>query len=637
MLEKSDNSSFRILKDTMSFYKNSILYCISIKKNYYFCNLNSETKKKETHILSVLQGLKTIMTMKHRILIIIPLFAILIYTLAGSCVDSHELHQIYKNTSLTDLAREGDRLLKAHNPDSALIYYSLVTAKLDDKAPDSLKTACARSLASQGYIYLFYKNDYAMSYASYLKALDLLDNMNDSTLYPEIYLNLGNIYFDYKEEDKMLDFYRKAFMSSVNVKDWKTLRITLTSILALMITDKKTDKFSEEIKIFDSLQLPDTKEFRSLALHREAVRALSVSDYDTAISLISKAKAESDLGLIQNRYGVLCDMQTADLLSHQGKYDEAISVTRGILRQNDNEMDIQRATLKALSNLYSHKNEADSMLKYLRLSTAMSDSIFKSQQYGLIRDIGLNHDINKLDSKIKIIETERNATRRALAISCGALIIIISLAVVVFFQNKKLRERNIDLFKHNSQAMEREAKERALRSNYEKQIEELTAITEYLRETKHEENTEKPKELQVTEEEKSEASGRKYQNSHLSDVMEAKLLSKIDEVMSDETEILSNSFSLDRLASLVASNTSYVSQIINKTYSKSFQNLLGEARVKLACHRLCDKEYDHLTMEAIALDLGFKSRTNFISVFKKATGLTPSEYRKINKQTSQTQ
>lgn len=572
--------------------------------------------------------------MKHKILIIIPLFAIFIYILGGSCVDNHELHQIYKNTSLTDLALKGDRLLKAHNPDSALIYYSLVTAKLDANAPDSLKTVCAKSLASQGYIYLFYKNDYAMSYASYLKALDMLDNMNDSTLYPEIYLNLGNIYFDYKEEDKMLDFYRKAFLSSVKVKDWKTLRITLTSILALMITENKPDEFSEEIKIFDNLQLPDTKEFRSLSLHREAVRALSVDDYDTAISFISKAKAESDLGLIQNRYGILCDMQTADLLSHQGKYDDAIRVTRGILMQNDNEMDIQRATLKTLSTLYSHKNEADSVLKYLRLSTAISDSIFKSQQYGLIRDIGLNHDINKLDSKIKVIETERNATRHALEISCAALIIIISLAAVVFFQNRNLRQRNIDLFKHNSQAIEREVKERALRSQYEKQIEELTVMVNSLRESNLDESSSDVKENQGTAEDKA---AKKYLNSHLSDAMEAKLLYKIDEVMSNETEIVSNSFSLDRLASLVASNTSYVSQIINKTYSKNFQNLLGEARVKLACHRLCDKKYDHLTIEAIAFDLGFKSRTNFISVFKKSTGLTPSEYRKINKETKKTQ
>lgn len=578
--------------------------------------------------------------MRYLLPIIIALLALVLYSVIGSCVQTDRLYEIYEHTDLTELAGKGDEHLKAHNPDSALIYYSMVNNKLTDKSPDTLRMVGAKSLASQGYIYLFYKNDYASSYASYLQALDVLDNLNDSTLYPDIYLNLGNIYLDYREDDKMLDYYKKAFMSSVKVKDWRTMRIAFTELLATVISDNKAESVSEEIKVFDTLELPDSSEFTSLKLMRESVRALAASDYTEAIACLRRAKAQSDMGLIQNRYGVLCDIQVVTLLNHQGKHDEATSILREILANNSGEMDIKNTAYKLLSDTYTYKNNADSILKYHRLSTATADSMFRSQQYGLIRDIGLNHDLSKLDSKIKIIETEKNATRRALIITSVALAIIIGLVVVVFFQNRKLRQRNLDLFKHNTQVLARESKERSLRSLYEKQIEDLKLQVDSMRATlmtgidvgtPGEESLHSVDE--DTENAEFQSANKKYQNSHLSETMQAELLSKIDGVLANEDEILSNDFSLDRLASLVASNTSYVSQIINDIYGKNFQNLLGETRIKLACHRLCDKKYDHLTIEAIALDLGFKSRTNFISVFKKTTGLTPSEYRKINKVT----
>lgn len=39
-------------------------------------------------------------------------------------------------------------------------------------------------------------------------------------------------------------------------------------------------------------------------------------------------------------------------------------------------------------------------------------------------------------------------------------------------------------------------------------------------------------------------------------------------------------------------------------------------------------DYSNVTIQAIANDVGFKSRTNFASVFKKQTGLSPNEYQK---------
>ena len=72
--------------------------------------------------------------------------------------------------------------------------------------------------------------------------------------------------------------------------------------------------------------------------------------------------------------------------------------------------------------------------------------------------------------------------------------------------------------------------------------------------------------------------------------------------------------------------------MINGLKGKNFNVLLGEYRVKEACRRLADDEtYGNFSIEGIASGLGFKSRSNFVNVFKKVTGLTPSEFHKMSK------
>lgn len=42
---------------------------------------------------------------------------------------------------------------------------------------------------------------------------------------------------------------------------------------------------------------------------------------------------------------------------------------------------------------------------------------------------------------------------------------------------------------------------------------------------------------------------------------------------------------------------------------------------------LHDTNYSNLSLEGIAYNIGFRSRTTFINVFKKIYGITPSEYK----------
>ena len=103
--------------------------------------------------------------------------------------------------------------------------------------------------------------------------------------------------------------------------------------------------------------------------------------------------------------------------------------------------------------------------------------------------------------------------------------------------------------------------------------------------------------------------------------------------MHDPAQFCQDDFTIDKLASLVGSNTKYVSQVINETIGKNFNTLLNEQRITEVCKRLVDtKNYGSKTNEAIAEEVGFKSRSHFIRTFKKITGLTPSQYQRMAKE-----
>jgi len=73
---------------------------------------------------------------------------------------------------------------------------------------------------------------------------------------------------------------------------------------------------------------------------------------------------------------------------------------------------------------------------------------------------------------------------------------------------------------------------------------------------------------------------------------------------------------------------------LTERFNKNFNQLLGEYRIREACRRFGDQEnYGNLTVEAIGASVGFKSRSYFAAIFKKITGLTPTQYAKEAKNT----
>lgn len=74
-----------------------------------------------------------------------------------------------------------------------------------------------------------------------------------------------------------------------------------------------------------------------------------------------------------------------------------------------------------------------------------------------------------------------------------------------------------------------------------------------------------------------------------------------------------------------------VSQQINQQLGLNFYDFVNKYRVEEFKKRVDSDEYNNLTLLGIALDVGFNSKASFNRVFKKQTGMTPSEYMNTKK------
>lgn len=112
----------------------------------------------------------------------------------------------------------------------------------------------------------------------------------------------------------------------------------------------------------------------------------------------------------------------------------------------------------------------------------------------------------------------------------------------------------------------------------------------------------------------------------LNEVLQKEIWQKLIILLETEHIYRNADLSLAELAEKLDSNTTYVSKVINDVADSNFTTFINRYRVEEACKLLIDPESSHLSIEGIALTVGFHSKSAFNGAFKRNTGKTPSEY-----------
>jgi AraC-like DNA-binding protein len=130
-------------------------------------------------------------------------------------------------------------------------------------------------------------------------------------------------------------------------------------------------------------------------------------------------------------------------------------------------------------------------------------------------------------------------------------------------------------------------------------------------------------ELQVQENES------KYLKSGLQADTSENKLQELLKYMKESKPYLRNELTLQELAEELNVPRHHLSQIINDRLNQNFYTFINEFRVNEAKSLLLDPRFHHDSILAIALESGFNSKATFNAVFKKQSGMTPTEF--INK------
>ena len=121
---------------------------------------------------------------------------------------------------------------------------------------------------------------------------------------------------------------------------------------------------------------------------------------------------------------------------------------------------------------------------------------------------------------------------------------------------------------------------------------------------------------------------QKYENSKLQNTQKDKYIEKIQTYVKINKPYLAPELTLSQLSEQTKIPSHYLSQVINEKLKVKFLDFINEYRVEEAKEKLTDPKLSHYTIMATAYEAGFNAKSTFYSVFKKHTGMTPSQYRK---------
>ena len=114
---------------------------------------------------------------------------------------------------------------------------------------------------------------------------------------------------------------------------------------------------------------------------------------------------------------------------------------------------------------------------------------------------------------------------------------------------------------------------------------------------------------------------------HLDNTKKDTLKTQLESLLIDEKVYTNSKLTLDDFCEKLDINKKYLSNFINQEFDCSFTTLINNYRVNDAKAMLKDKTYNHLNFSGIAGLVGFNDKNSFTRVFKRHTGLTPSEFR----------
>jgi AraC-like DNA-binding protein len=235
--------------------------------------------------------------------------------------------------------------------------------------------------------------------------------------------------------------------------------------------------------------------------------------------------------------------------------------------------------LRELSLCYESKGEYNRALEWQRRFQTESDSLFNTDKERALSDLRMKYDTERRENEIKEVKLnllQKTKNEQLLIISLiGFFLIVLFLVYFIWRRNRF-----------------------------------YTTIV-------HQYHTRIRREKQMQE---------KYSMSSLSEEKGVNLFLQLEKIMREEAIYRDNLLTKEKVADMLGTNRTYLSQIINQQTSLTFTQYINEYRINEAVKLISDPG-NRIPLKAISSDVGFSSMTTFYKAFQNTVGMTPSQYK----------
>ena len=452
--------------------------------------------------------------------------------------------------------------------------YSQKSNELFGALNDSI--GLAKTFNNMGIIYeVSGKNDIGLEY--YNKSLQIWnhiiehspDDLEAKSSVAYLYNNIGIVFSNIGEKEKGKEYYNKSYTIAKKYNDRRCMSLALLNL------------------------------GNALYLGKEYQNAL--------VNLSSSLKLSEEL---DDKHGIANSMGSiSDVYFEMKNYNKAELYLNRVL-SIANEIQANELIKNAYRGLYLLNKETgkpDTALKYQTLYYQLNDSIYSLESKSKIAELQNKYKFEKKEQEIKLLEAEQalkdiqlRNSRIWLLILIGGISISLFFLGLVYYQMNQKNLANKELVQKNK---------------------EIVKSEEYIRDCL---KTEQQK-MALS---KKQSFEDKYATSALTEEQKSEITKLIMQTIENEQLYLKSDFTIDILAKHIEISRTYISQVINEKFNMNFNGFINEYRVKEARRILTDETNKNLTIETMALSVGFGSKSSFNSAFKKYTGVTPSFYMK---------
>ena len=497
--------------------------------------------------------------------------------------------------------------------DKELVRYQSVIDRLstEENPNDKEKEEMGRAYNQMASVYIFHFYDYGRALECLSKARALYGTHPSTDLLINI-AHLANFYSECiptkESTEYALSAYQTAFHQAVARKEWENAYRSFNNACCIGYTDdiiRYNRTLIDSFNVLPKLRDPWLMKF-SHFVYLTTV-ALRDHQWDKATSLFQQMLAAFPDNKANSRVRCQALSGLADIAIMQHQPESLLHYITQLKALVDkyNNPDVQKEISLFSYQYYLMRGDTTKARLYKLDYFEQRDSMLYQGRLAGVRTTFLVNRLQVAHQEMNVIR--QHLLRRNIIIIAAllSLLVFFWMLLMVYKKNKELKQRNLELYRHNIASLEREK-------------EQQNMILQLQNSHKH-----KPAAMEG----KNRDPKALFSEEELTAIR-----CKVEEALNNPEIISKTDFSIDQMAQLCSMNGKLLSRAINECFHRSFSILLSESRIKEACKRINDFErYGNLTIEAISQSVGFSSRGGFIRAFKRSTGLTPSEYMAIAK------